>query len=520
MANIPITGMPSSFRVPVSAIEIVFAQGASGAPGGQRDILYAMPILSTGTWTAGNVYEVRNADQAKDGGGVGSAAHRCALGHFASSKLRCYMLAVAETTGGSSEVQADATITIGVTTAATALWKAWICGEQVSAKFTSSDTATTAGDKVAAAINAKSHLPCTAANVTGTVTVTARHNGTMMGDGTTGVIRIRSEVEPGKGWTTTDEAAALGLGTGETGADGSTTQADQLATALANVDAARYYYLGICQWDSTSLTNLQSHISTKSDPFPGLRCRGFAGYTGTLASAQTLAIARNYERMHVIAQPNSEWDPAKTVGHVVALLAKHESRDSTVNLSGYSGPDWQVPPAYSEADWPTLDDQNDAVTDGVMLVGSRRGASFLVMHVSTRSKTSAGGSVDDFRATEGHRVSGMDELADTWIARDQIDLAGKKLMRHPRDADGVVDVNFLVPRGTITDYVYKKSRMALLDEFGPSGKNVIQDVAAWKESLDVDIDPENPARIEAGASGRVVDHANQSSVRLAETNPG
>ncbi len=53
----------------------------------------------------------------------------------------------------------------------------FICGYLMSVRISTSDTATTIGDAIAAAINANLNLPCTAANVSGTVTLTYVHKG-------------------------------------------------------------------------------------------------------------------------------------------------------------------------------------------------------------------------------------------------------------------------------------------------------------------------------------------------------
>jgi hypothetical protein len=140
------------------------------------------------------------------------------------------------------------------------------------------------------------------------------------------------------------------------------------------------------------------------------------------------------------------------------------------------------------------------------------------MHVTTRSKNAAG-LIDDFRATESHRVSVCDELADRWVSWDTNTYSNFHLRDDEYLADGVtVNTNQKIPPRTVTPSLYKSALIAaILKPAADDGK--IQRLSEWEDSTDVLIDPSNVSRIQAGSSGRTCDQRHQASWLLAETTP-
>jgi phage tail sheath gpL-like len=522
MADIPITGYPSSHRAPFSAVELLFGQGASNAPSGPRTAVYVGPKTSAGTATVNTVYNIRNEKTAADLFGVGSPLHRLVRLHFQSYKLGKVSAVCYAASSGGGVATATATITVGGSATAAGLLKVWICGEPFTVSYKTSGTPSTPtqiGDALAAQINGKTWLPLTAANVTGTVTLTAKIAGASQGDGTVGVYRVRAEVQPGTGITVATSGAALGLGSGTAGADGATTENTGLTNALAVLDARRDYYMGFSVWSATHLATIKTHVNTKSLPNPGLRSAAWSGYTHTLAACSTVAIGVNHERMHIGLQTNSEHDPAEICAQLVAVHQAEEAIRGGFVKDNYAGAkaNWLLKPCATDTDWPDDTDINDAVVDGISIIASSQTGSKLVMSVNTRSKDS-GGTLDDFRATERHRISFLDDFADTWLLRDQLTWNGFKLTDDKRLPDGSIDFNQDLPDRVVTPSRYKSWFSNLITEFSKDG--VLQRPDEWKDSLAVQIDPDNISRIEIGASGRTYDLAHQRTCRLSETTPG
>jgi phage tail sheath gpL-like len=509
--EIPITGIDATYRIPGTYAEILFAQGPSAASAGPRTVVFVMPMLSTGTWTAGTMYPVNDEITASNGAGIGSPLHRAIRMYLRAGGRKCFALPVAETVSG-SPVAATAVLTIATNASGTGTLTVTVCGEDASYTFVSGATPTVIGDGIAASINAKTWLPCTAANASGTVTLTAKLKGISQGTATLGVIRVRANITSGIG--TTASFGGAFLGTGAAGAEGSTTEAANTATALANIAASRKYYVVTSTLDATSWGHFITHVTTKAEPRQGMRSVIIAAYTGSLASAQTLATGKNYERLQVVWQPNSEHDTAELVGNMAAVRQKREQTDSAYNLGGYSESDWLIRPAYSETDWPDGDDQNDAINDGLTPIASRDGDTYIVMSVDTRSKNPTG-TVDDFRACETHRISVCDEWVDERVAATALNFQGKKLMDDERLADGSVNPNQRVIPGVIRPSYLRKPIFQQLDDYEGAGK--LQNIQASKDALRLVKSPANASRVECAVNLWVIDHAHQFTYRVNET---
>ncbi|HEY3495281.1 MAG TPA: hypothetical protein VGK73_11370, partial [Polyangiaceae bacterium] len=203
-----------------------------------------MPKLSTGSGTANIRYRVKSASEVATLAGEGSFAHRAAVQIFTANKFaKVFYLCVALTSGG-SPVAAAVTVTFTNTPTARGIARVYVCGEPCEYSYDNgtNDTVTTIAAGIKAAVNAKRHLPVTADNASGVLTITAKHVGTSSGDGTSGAIRVHSEVTPGTAVAVADQAAALGLGAATDGAEGTTTQAAALTTALATIENVSDYY--------------------------------------------------------------------------------------------------------------------------------------------------------------------------------------------------------------------------------------------------------------------------------------
>lgn len=513
-AIIPITGVAIDFRVPGAYAEILFAQGPASAAAGEREVVFVMPMLASGTtWTANVLVRVNAAGDAETGAGAGSPIHRAIRKYLTHNKdSKVWALPYLPTLGG-SPVAATGTITFATTPTGTGTATVTICGEDCTYTFKSTDTVTTIAAGIVAAVNAKSWLPVTASNAAGVVTLTAKIMGASQGNGTIGVIRYRATISSGVATTVAVSGAALGLGTGVAGADGTTTEAARLATALAVIDAVRKYYVGVSVNDATGLGNLKTHIVNKSEPRRGLRSRGFAAYTSTGAGGATLTTGRNYERLQVFWQENSEHDNAEIVGALMAIIQKEEAKDATCNLANYPLNDILLP-VYDAADRPDDTEQNDAINDGLAPIATNEVGPYLVMHVNTRSKNAAG-TQDDFRATEAHRVSGCDLFVDTVLANWAVGFGAKKFEDDERLADGKFNPSQRSREKVVRPSNIDRWLKSQLDDFFDLGHS--QELQASKDSVRV---IKTLSRAESSLDLHIIDHLLQATFRVAEVSPG
>jgi len=515
-ALIPITGIDSGYRVPGVYAEILFAQGASSAAQGAREICLVMPKLSTGSWTAATLYRITSEKDAIDGAGIGSPLHlgaRIALQANKNAKL--WGLPVAETSTV-SPVAATWGVTVTGTATGTGTLTVDCIGETASYTFASSADQNAIGAGIIAAINAKTHWPITCAG-NSTVTATAKLKGESQGTASVPAIRMRSLVTSGVGITLATTGNFLGDGTGTPGAEGGTTEAANTLTALNAITATKKYYLVSSAIDATTLGHFKTHLATKAEPRQGLRSQAVAAYVGSLSTCQTLATGKNYERLTIAHQINSEWHPAMVAANLGAVMQKRQQTDSAYNFASYSEADWMVPPAYASGDWPDSDDQNDAITDGITEIASKDGGSYIVMLCNTRSKDSTG-TLDDFRVTEGHRVSAADEFVDEIVTATSLNHKGQKLLDDERLSDGSVNPNQRNISGVVRPSHLRREFFQQVDAYYSAGK--IQEPQASKDSFRAIKSPANASRIESSFDLKVIDHCNQVTFRVAETSTG
>jgi phage tail sheath gpL-like len=510
--QIPITGLGADYLTPGAYAEILYAQGPASVAAGTRQVVLAMPMLSTGLWTAGQLYPIGNEKAASDGAGPGSMLHRAARIFLQANKdAKLYALPVTATTGG-SPVAATATVTVATTATGQGTAIVTLCGEDCSFSFKSGDTVTTIAAGLKASINSKTWLPVTADNIAGVLTITAKLLGASQGTASLGVIRLRASYTAGVGTTVTTSGAFVG--TGVAGVDGSTTEAAQLATALATIDAVRKYYIVTSAIDATSLSNLASHISNKSAPRQGLRSVGIAAYPGTLANAITLATARNYERLRIVWQANPDADCAEMAANYAAILQKRESADFAFNFNGYRQVDWLIPPTYFAADRPDGDDMSDAIAGGLTPIGSDDSGSYIVKSNCTRSKNSAG-TVNDQRATESKQVSVTDAFVDEELANWALNHAGKKLMDDEFLADGTINSNQRLIRNVLRPSMLIGDIKKRMDDYELAGQ--LDGVAETKATIRA---VKTGGRIEVGFDLLVISWANILTERVAEVSTG
>lgn len=514
MASIPITGVPSTYRVPGGYTEILFAQGPSTAAARARDVIFVMPKLAgSGSWSANKVYRVRNEQEAIAGAGAGSPLHRAIRKFLLANNIASIFALPYLPSSGAGLATADLDVTFTGTASAAGVATVTVAGEPCTVGIARNDTPTVIAANMAAVINAKTWLPCTATSALGVITLVSKIGGASPN----AHIRVRAEITAGITTTVATENAndvdALGTGAATAGVDGATTEAANMTTALAVIDAARYYYIVVSVEDATKLGLLQTHIATKSQPIPGLRSVGIAGSSLALAFAQTLATGRNYERLQIVWQKNSEATREELAANMCAIRQKYEQLDSAFNFDSYSNrSDWLIPGCFRDADRPTGADQNDAILDGLTCIASNDSGSYVVMSCTTRSKDASGNN-DDFRATETHRISVADEFVDTLLLRHSLNYSNKKLASDELLPDGTVNFNQRLFPGVITPTVYAPFVKALLDEF--SGQR-LQNVAESQAGLRVVRDPNNGGRLEVGVDIHAVDLFHQMTARVAE----
>lgn len=509
---IPISGVDQNWLVPGAYAEILFAQGPATAAAPTREIVFVMPKTSAGSWTANTLYQVRDEYSARVGAGVGSPLHRALRKALAHNKDAKFWAVPYSATSGGTPATATATITLSGTVTAGGKVDVIIAGEHCEAAFVSGATVTDIGDDIVAVINAREHLPCTAANASGTITLTARIAGISQGTATVAIHQVHAEYTAGTGLSV---AVSGALGTGVAGADGSTTEAANLATALAAVAMTRKYYIGVSVTDATAIGNLKTHISTKSEPKRGLRSVGIASTPVALATAITLATGRNYERVSIAWNYKGESSPDETVGAICALVQKAQALDSSANLNDLPLNDILLP-IYLDSDRPNEDDLNDALNGGLAPLATTDAGLRMVMFTTTRSKNAAG-TVNDRRALIQKRVSVCDEFMDEELVEFALNFAGKKLKDNSvKEKETGALVERRAPN-VITPIDFKAHIAKRMRDFDAAGKleNVDSSIAGLRCVMET-----TSGRLGVSFDLDVIEDLSQVTYRVAEVSTG
>ncbi|MCW5737364.1 MAG: phage tail sheath subtilisin-like domain-containing protein [Enhydrobacter sp.] len=176
--TIPFSQIPQAFRLPGLFAEVDASKASRTDDPGR--ILLIGQKLAAGTATANVPIPVVSVADAKAQFGVGSQlADMVDAVRLVDPFGLIWAVPVADAGGA---VKATGTIVVSAAPTAPGVIPLYVAGVAVPVPVAGTETTTTTGDAIAAAINANADLPVTAANVTGTVTLTARNAGTLGSD--------------------------------------------------------------------------------------------------------------------------------------------------------------------------------------------------------------------------------------------------------------------------------------------------------------------------------------------------
>ena len=514
MSGLGLTGIADGYRTPGNFAEILFAQGSSSAKAGEREVVFVMPMTSAGTWTANTLYgPFDNEQEVQDGSGAGSPLHR-GIRRYLTLNPGSKVYAVPYAASSGSPATATLGLVIANSATGSGVINLTVAGELCQAGVSSGDSVTTMGDAIELSINNKTHLPVTASNSAGTVTLTAKIAGASQGNGTIDSIRCYAEVTAGIA-TTVALSSGDALGDDTAGADGTTTEAANFNTALAILNSNLKYYIVSSLNDATSLGHLKTHITNKSLPKKGLRSVGIAAYSHTLAAAQTIATTLNYERIQLALAPSFQSTPDEIAGAIAAIRQQKEGTDSSANFNGEKLPGIVGP--YATTNWITNGDADveDAIIDGLTPISTQADGTRIVHSVSTRSKDSTG-ALNDPRASRTLKISTPDKFTADLLVRFGLRYGQKKFKDDEKLADGSVNPNQKQVAGVVRPSNVRSTIVQLLDEYEDEH---LQNVAASKAALVVEKSAVNGGRAAAGLPLHVIDWLDQFTLRVSEVSP-
>lgn len=466
VASIVITGLAANDPVPGTYLDVLFAQGAASGFSGNYPALLIGNRGTSGTATVDTVvYGPDTPDQMVTEADVirlfdaGSEVHRM-WRKFTSINTATPLYAVAVTE--SAGTAASTTVVIATTATGSGTHRLWVDDEFVDTSIATGDTATIIGDAIVANVNSLTHWAVTAANSTGTVTLTVKQKGPRGN-----WHRVRASITSGIATTTTKGAEAF-FTSGAT--------ADSNVTALTTILATRFYYLVSAANDATQFGALVTQVNTQAAPITGIRQRAFCGSVDTINNTITIATGINGARAEIVWSKASPFTPPELAAHNAAVFSLFELPDQPrLNFCFFGNdavtqPFWKVPASRDSSNWPTRTDIKSALNNGVTPIGvNLNRTTYLVDRITTRSLN---GSNPDYRIRDAHKVSICDFYADDLGAKIASQFSGKVIMNDPVQGQKIPGPNVVFPK------VFKMCIDRLTDDYAEN--DLIQNAAAVK----------------------------------------
>jgi phage tail sheath gpL-like len=464
----PLAVDPSLLR-PGFYIVVNFLKGAT-SPGvaGLRAAIVSQVASTSGNITPNT--EIRSVFSKED---VEVAAGRCP-GYFAYQALfandpnALVDLITCADSGGAAATQ---TLTFGGTPTSNMTIRIWLMGVQIDLAYNVGDAVTTARDNAVAKINqyGTDLMLIASAGAGGVVNLTARCKGPIGND-----VRVRVSVIAGAGGTCVAGGAAL---------TGGTTEVD-FTTPLSNLAIKEYDYILVCcsntDAQSASASSNPGRLATYIDAnLTGSTAKlqqGIYGSTGTIAQAKTSAIARNHTNLEHVNSVSDESLPcevaAAELGNRMARRRLESNANRTLQpLKRVRGS------ADPNGDQPTDTEAQDALGNGVSLIGYTASLAPMILRSVTTHSQDTNGNVDrrclDTNETDSLYDYAKDlriALPQTYQSPDgQVKIAKDRQPGDDPNPQGVVEerdirstvvsrtLGFWVPKGVIDGAAFQAS---------------------------------------------------------------
>ena len=427
MAGLPLAVSPS-IKTPGFYLLLNLLAGQVSSSTDPLRILIIAPKSSAGTATTDTLYaDVAGETAVRGLGGPGTPGHLTAKQIFsAHGRAKVDFIAPPASAGDA----ATGTLTFASAPTSSMTFRVVICGREIYSPWLVGQSVSTAASTLAGKINGKTNdLPVTASAALGVVTLTAKIPGPWGND-----IQMYADVYEGAGGTLTASGANL---------TGGTTEPD-FANALAMVAEREYAYIVGCvsnadAQSASSSSNpgkIKTHIDTYDSGNESKLQQAIIGLTGSLASAKTGAVARNYGPMQYVFCQSGMSLGCEFAGWEAGRRALMEQDDPTVNRVGDLLPEGIFGPRDVVADKPTAIEVEDALSNGLSIINiTQRGELFLVQPITTYSQDSSGSPDDRLFGVEG--VSGAYAFARDLRATVPVEFDKAKIVNDlsPEDED-------------------------------------------------------------------------------------
>lgn len=454
--------IPAALRTPGAFIE--FNNELANAGSKEFKILVVGQRLGAGTIAANIPTLVTSKEQAASYFGAGSMLALMLAALLPVSSVPVYAIALDDNGAGAA---ATGTVVIDTDASKAGTLSLYIGGDRVQVAVGSTDVKNTIATNLAAAINADTSLPVTAAAATDTVTITARHKGEVGNDLDLRVNYYNEELPGGVTLTIT----AMSGGTAN----------PDIATAIAAMGDEHYNWIACPYTDAANLTALTTELDSRWGPMRQIDARAFAAKRGTLAATSTFGTGLNNPHLTCMGTGISPSAPYIWAAVNCAIASASLSVDPARPLQSLTLPGVKAP---ALADRFTREERNTLLFDGIATYRVDNDGTVRIERQITTYQTNAAGLPD---------ASYLDINTPETLSRiryDQRAMFAQKYPRHKLADDGT---NYGAGQAVMTPKVAKGELQALYREFELKGW--VEDYDTYVANLIVERDVDDRNRL-------------------------
>jgi phage tail sheath gpL-like len=460
--------IPVSIRVPGVYVEIDNTRAISGISGLPTKILVIGQRLAAGTVQALTPQLITSADQATAYFGIGSQlSHMLAALIKANNYTETWAIALDDNAAGAF---ATGTLTFTGAPTANGTLNLYIAGRLVQVAITAGQTVAQIATAVVAAVTALTSLPVTASAAAGVVTITARHKGECGN-----YIDLRHSYNIGEALPAGLALAIVGMSAG--------TGNPLVQPVLDLIGDAWYTDIVNPYTDATNLTAIETKMDTNFGPLKMIDGHVWTAATGTVSTLTTLGLTRNSSHVTMIGAKNSPTPPWEWAACLAGVAAYYLSIDPARPIQTLTLPG-MLPPAV--VDRFTLQERNILLSSGIATWRVDGGGNVVIERSITMYRTNA------FLAAD---ASFLDVETMRTLALLRYDLRNFIALKYPRHKLARDGTNFSRGQAVVTPKTLRAEIIARFKNWEDQG--LAEDIDQFKNDIIVEIDPNDPNRVNA-----------------------
>lgn len=479
--------IPINFLVPGVYVEID-NKGASGAPPMRKPVLAIGTRLSTGTIAQQVVKPITSASQAREYFGRGSMlAEMCATFLAANPFAELLAVALDEDAAG---VKATKTITVTGTATEAGTIALLVGGRKIRVPVAKGDVQNTIAAAIEAAIDADLDQPYTTSTTDNVTTCTVRWKGATGND-----IDIVHSYYVG-------EKLPAGVSLAIAADVAGTTDPD-VTDAIAALGGDTQYYTVIMPYtDDANMDALEAELESRWGPMRAIPGHAIAAFRDDFTDTQTYGNTRNSPFSSVLGTGPSPTPPwlwaASLAANEVAENDPATPRQNTKLLG--------VLPPQLDVDQFTLQERNLLLGDGIATYKVVAGQPYLERLVTTYQLDASNQADTSYRDIETLR-----NLADI-----RYQVAYLFTSKYPQAKLGNDGENFDPGQIVMTPKKARGEIIALFEALNRKAR--VEDLEAFKESLLVERDPDDPNRLLAFIPPDLVNQFRSAGMQISFKN--